>query len=173
MLSCCIFCSSGSLQILIAVWAMPDIMLEGALLQRPAGGGLQRYSWPRRSPRTTTKSRAGGFLGTPCPPPIAQTHIASQGLHLCRACFRGWRLEALRSDLLRPCHGEHSQLGTAYGERAVEDAGELLRGRFSAGISRVFGSQFATRDPSSCVGLAFLCMLVVSSAPELDYRPVS
>jgi hypothetical protein len=38
---------------------------------------------------------------------------------------------------------------------------------------RIFlGSEFGTRDPSSCVGLVLLCILVVFSAPELHSRPM-
>jgi hypothetical protein len=47
------------------------------------------------------------------------------------------------------------------------DARGLFRGRFPAGKSRVFGSEFEPRDPSSCVGLVLLYMSVVFSGPEL------
>jgi hypothetical protein len=49
----------------------------------------------------------------------------------------------------------------------------LFTGRFRTTKSRNFGFEFGPRDPSSCVGLVLLCMLVVFSAPELNSRPIS
>ena len=43
--------------------------------------------------------------------------------------------------------------------------GGLCRGRFSAGTSRISGSEFGPRDPSSCIGLVLLCILVVFFSP--------
>jgi hypothetical protein len=59
------------------------------------------------------------------------------------------------------------------GVRAIVDAGGLCRGQFPAETSQIFGSEFGPRDPSRCVGLFLLCILVVCSAPELNSGPVS
>jgi hypothetical protein len=61
----------------------------------------------------------------------------------------------------------------AFGLRRAGYSGRRGAGRFPAGKSRIFGSEFGPWDPFSCIGLVLLCILVVFSAPELDSRPVS
>jgi hypothetical protein len=68
--------------------------------------------------------------------------------------------------------GGSLQLGTFATGGYSGGRGALYR-QFPEQKSDFLGSEFGPRDPSSCVGLVSLCIVVLVSGPALDSRPVS